>query len=331
MAMICFTGLCHGWADPIITRQPQSQAVSLGSEVVFSIEATGEEPTPEKFQAHANAVEELIAQVDSALAQVNDALAQVDDALAQVDDALAQVDDALAQVDSAITQLEAADPNSPSLATLKWQRENLLRRQHTLAIQKAELEATKAPFAAQKAELLAYETTLFNRKLYFENIGVAKFYFNAENNFLTYQWVRCIHSFGKETIDLILNGTLPPDQFPVPMIMPIDGATANTLSIPSTQGSDFGLYAVEVSDAFFNRLFSHSVWLREPPILESPKSISQSGHMLIKFNSQFGGFIERSRNLVDWVTFINVPAGMSEISVNINADDHEFFRLKEQN
>ena len=329
--MICFTGLCHGWADPIITRQPQSQAVSLGLEAVFSVEATGEEPTAEKLQAHANAADDALAPLGKLFDQVDDGLAQVDDGLAQVDDGLGQADSALAQVNGAITQLEAADPNSPDLVGLKTQRESLLRQREGLAFQKAELEAQKAELAAQKAELQAHITSLINRKLYFQNIEIIQWFFNAENNFLLYQWARCKNSFGKETIDLILNGTLPPDQLPFPIIIPIDGATSNTLSIPSTQVSDFGLYAVAVSDAFGNSLYSHSVWLRPPPILAPPTSISQSGHMIIYFNSQFGGFIERSRNLVDWVTFINVPAGWSEISVKINADDHEFFRLKEQN
>jgi hypothetical protein len=260
---------------------------------------------------------------------VDNELAQVDGALAQVDDGLAQADGGLAQVNGAITQLEAADPDNSDLASLKSIRATLLIQREGLAFQKSELTAQKAKLAAQKAESLAYKTSIINRRLYFENIELIQRYYNAENNFLLYQWVHCSPHLGKETLDLILNGTLPPDQFPPPIIMPIDGATANTFSIPSTLGSDFGLYAVVVSDAFGNRLFSHSVWLREPPILESPTSINQSGHMLLKFNSQFGGFIERSRNLVDWVTFINVPIGESEISVNINADDHEFFRLKE--
>ena len=141
--------------------------------------------------------------------------------------------------------------------------------------------------------------------------------------------------FSKEILDHVIPGTrmfIVVDGVPLLLpLFPVDGAITNTLRIPATRASDFGSYAVMVGDAFGNPLVTNIVWLTESPVRESPTSISQSDHMLIKFNSQFGGFIERSRNLVDWVTFINVPAGESEISVNINADDHEFFRLKEQN
>jgi hypothetical protein len=332
MAMVCFAGLCHGWADPIIHRQPQSQAVSLGSEAVFSIEAMGEDPT------------NLIPLFVNAMSKVEELLPQVNDGLAQINGGLTQAEAALAELNGAIAQLEAADPNSDQLPGLKAHQAAVLGQQQGLLDQQAELNGTKAQLVARQTELTG------QLKM------IRSYPANAENNFLLYQWVRIyMHDFpedflnnvvgdqhnfdnliplfprgmpgGGTTINIPLFGQL----IPVP-IHNVDGAITNTLRIPATRASDSGLYWVMVDDVFGNQLASTIAWLTVSPVRESPTSISQSGNVLkIKFNSQSGGFIERSHNLVDWVTFINVPAGISEISVNINADDHEFFRLKEQN
>ncbi len=320
MAMVCFAGLCHGWADPIITRQPQSQSVVLGSEAVFSVEAMGEEPTPEKVEAYINDIHFKFGQLQDPLTQVNGAIAQF---------------------------LETPDPTVNQLPALRAQQATLLGQKQGLLAQQTELNDSKRLLNAEHAKLTAQLEAI-------RSFNPARF--NAENNFLLYQWVRIYmrdfpedflnnvvgdqHNLdnlipffprgmpgGGTTINIALGGQL----IPVP-IHNVDGAITNTLRIPATRDSDSGLYWVMVDDAFGNQLASTIAWLTVSPVRESPTSISQNGNVLkIKFNSEFGGFIERSRNLVNWVTFINVPAGESEISVNINADDHEFFRLKEQN
>ena len=332
MAMICFTGLCYGWADPIITRQPQSQAVSLGLEAVFSVGAMGENPT------------NVISILRKAMSELEGTLHKANVALTQINDGLAQAEAALAQLNEAIAQLEAANPNSDQLPGLKAQQAAVLNQQQGLLHKLAELNGQKAVLVARQTELTG------QLKM------IRSYPANAENNFLLYQWVRIyMHDFpedflnnvvgdqynfdnliplfprgmpgGGTTINIPLFGQL----IPVP-IHNVDGAITNTLRIPATRASDSGLYWVMVDDVFGNQLASTIAWLTVSPVREAPTSISQSGNVLkIKFNSQSGGFIERSHNLVDWVTFINVPAGISEISVNINADDHEFFRLKEQN
>ena len=337
MAMVCFAGLCHGWADPIITRQPQSQSVVLGSEAVFSVEAMGEEPTPEKLEAHRNDLDNKLDVLIAELGQLQAALAQVNSGLAQVEAELAQVNGAIAQF------LEKVHP----LPALMAQRATLLGQKQGLLAQQTELNDSKRLLNAEHAKLTAQLEAI-------RSFNPARF--NAENNFLLYQWVRIYmrdfpedflnnvvgdqHNLdnliplfprgmpgGGTTINIALGGQL----IPVP-IHNVDEAITNTLRIPATRASDSGLYWVMVDDAFGNQLASTIAWLTVSPVRESPTSISQNGNVLkIKFNSEFGGFIERSRNLVNWVTFINVPAGESEISVNINADDHEFFRLKEQN
>ena len=337
MAMVCFAGLCHGWADPIITRQPPNQAVSLGSEAVFIVEAMGEEPTPEKLEAHRNDLDNKLDVLIAELGQLQAALAQVNSGLAQVEAELAQVTGAIAQF------LEKVHP----LPALMAQRATLLGQKQGLLAQQTELNDSKRLLNAEHAKLTAQLEAI-------RSFNPARF--NAENNFLLYQWVRIyMRDFPEDILNYVVGdqhnldnliplfprgmpggGTTISINFgPYTVAVPIhnvDGAITNTLRIPATRDSDSGLYWVMVDDAFGNQLASTIAWLTVSPVRESPTSISQSGNVLkIKFNSQFGGFIERSRNLVDWVTFINVPAGESEISVNINADDHEFFRLKEQN
>ena len=261
MAMVCFAGLCHGWADPIITQPPQNQAVFLGSEAGFSVEAMGEEPTPEKLEAHRNDLNIKVNGLTAGLAQLQAALAQVNSGLAQVEAELAQVNVAIAQF------LEKVHP----LPALMAQRATLLGQKQGLLAQQTELNDSKRLLNAEHAKLTAQLEAI-------RSFNPARF--NAENNFLLYQWVRIyMRDFPEYFLNNVVGdqhnlGNLIPffprgmpgggttisinfGTYTVPVpIHNVDGAITNTLRIPATRASDFGSYAVIVADVFGNPLVS---------------------------------------------------------------------------
>ncbi|MDA7676369.1 hypothetical protein N8584_00095 [bacterium] len=105
----------------------------------------------------------------------------------------------------------------------------------------------------------------------------------------------------------------------------IPGATQSEYTLSDTPGQRYGEYSVIVR-ANSSAALSRAVTVEEPRL-----EFSVSGTALnIKSISKFGGAIERSNDLVNWVELINVSAGESETSINTASGERGYFRLKER-